>query len=355
MPVASGTSLQACLNLVRPLDAIAGQNSPQMVKEMLAVPNALKSPQNIGGLEEPRLISNDGKTLKYQLDYFAPNLTAQTGEIPDVCGLDPTANGTPKVSLDVTLTKGGYRNGKVSAEAYRALCESPVEVLSFEIMNAAHEILKEMSLEMVSDMAAACGTYISGTASSTTPKTLNLINSTGILNPAGALGIKREFDRHGITPLVLGGRTLQSARDMQAISNRAGGVGYEPDLWAFGMPIWSDFKVDEALAALEVGDQSYAIAWAPGSFRLLEGYNWQGVYEELQDPRVTKTTTEIYGYTFDLFTKYDPECSAFIWQLSKRWDLFAIPEAQYVAGQNYKSKLLFGIGIDAWTSAEWTT
>lgn len=355
MAVAAGTSLQACLNLVKPLDDIAGKNSPQFVEELLAIPTALKSPINTRGLEDPKVINVDGKTLKAQVDYFEPNLTAQGGAIPDVCGLDPTAAGTPKKSLDVTITKGGYRNGKVPQETYRAICEGPLEVLSFEIDTAAKEILKEMADDLYVDMAAASGAYISGTASSTTPKTINLISTDGNLNHAAAIGIKREFDRHGITPLVVGGRTLMSAKDIQMISNKDGGVSYDPKLWSMGMPMWSDFKIDEALASLEVGDQSYALAWAPGAFRLIEGYRWQGVYEELTDPRVTKTTVEMYGFTFDLFTKYDPECSQFIWQLEKQWDLFSIPEAQYVTGQNYVSKLLFGIGIGAWSATEWTT
>lgn len=354
MAVAAGTSLQACLNIVEGLERVAGMNSPQMVREMMGVTTALKSPVNNAGLAAPRLIGNDGKTLKYQLDFFAPDLTEPSAVAPDYCADTPAELGTPKASLDVTLDQVRSKSGMVSAEDYRTICEQPSDVLSFEIQDAAHEIIKWANKDLVGLMSAACGTYVSGVSSAATPKTLNLISSAGQLNYAGAVGIKREFGRHGKTPIVLGGRLIESANDLRNISNMNGGVSYEPSMWWNGIPIFTDWKVDDVLDTVPDGS-SFALAWIPGAFRLLEGNTNVGAYRELADPRVTKTVINIDGYDFDFFLEYDPKCATYVWTLTYRFGLFAIPEASYVSGQNYISKLKFEIGVGDWAYTQWTT
>lgn len=356
MAVTTETSLQACLNLIEPLENIVGGNSPEMVKEMTAVYSALKSPQNTAGLSEPRVISNDGKNLTVQYDYFEPDCTAVGTTEVDFCGLDPTEAGTPKKSLQFTFDNFVNRSGKISYEDYRAICETPNEVRSFELVNAAYECIREMNRDLYAQMLAY-GDTVGADNSATDPIGINLLNSTGNVNMAGLVKLKTYFSKYGNTPLTVGGVRMQQAQDIIRLASRTGGNTYDPVAILAGMPIWTDHMIDEVYNITldpteSVADSSYAVSWLPGAFRLIEGYNNVGIYEVLNRNEITRTTVEIMGVQFDLYTKFDPECMQFIWLLQKKYALFAVPQATYQDCEDYISKLNFTVGCGDWDCAQ---
>lgn len=353
MAVTTETSLQACLNLIEPLESIVGSNSPEMVKEMTAVYSALKSQQNTAGLSEPRVISNDGKNLTVQYDYMEPDCTAVGTAEVDFCGLSPVEAGTPKKSLQFTFDNYVNRSGKISYEDYRAVCERPQEVQSFELANAAYQMIREMSRDLYAQMLAY-GDTTGGVNSATDPIGVNLLNANGNVNMAGLVKLKTYFSKYGSMPLTVGGVKLQQAEEIIRLSSQTGGVAYNPTAVLAGMPIWTDHLIDETynitLDPTEaVADSSYAVSWLPGAFRLIEGYNNVGSYEVLNRNEITRTVVEIGGVGFDLYTKFDPQCMEFIWLLQKKYALFAVSQATYQACEDYVSKLNFAVGCGDWT------
>jgi len=355
MATTNVTSAQACLNLIEPLDSIIGSNAPNQVQENIAVLAALKSPQNVAGLREPTVTGNDGKNLRVQYDYFEPEcVDTEDAAIPDFCELAVTNTGSPRKSVGFDMAGGDWRKGVIEWADYKAVCANPSEVQSFEIANAGYQILRDMQGKIYPKMHAAGDKYFDGVSSAVTPRTLNLISDTGGVNLASFVAIKKYFDKHGKTPLMVGGTKLGAARDIIELSNRQGGVDFAPEAILTGMPIWTDHLIDEKVNAMSdpVGTDSHAIAWTPGAFRLIEGYNNVGDYE-IATELVTRTTVTLYGVDFDFYLKFDPECLKLTWLLAKKWDLFSMPQTLYQdCESSFTSKLNFKIGAGAWAASQ---
>lgn len=346
MPATLTTSAKACLNMVEPLERIIGSNSPDQIRENIAVIAALKSPQNTAGLKEPKVIGKNGKKLRVEYTYNLPDNTAPATEYQTLCDLNANEKGDP--SRTVTFDGLQYRSkgGKITYETYRELCSNPSETQAFEIKDAAYNILRDVATDLYTRMYASGGTYKDGTSSAVSPRTLNILTNEGKASLPIFAGIKRYFDKHGNTPLLIGGNDLATVRDVIKLSNKDGGVPYDPAMMLANMPIWTDHKIDETINSIPdpAINDSHILAFTKGAFRLIEAYHNVGIYN-ISTETVTHTTIEIFGVTFDFSLSFDAKCREVTWLLSKSYELFTLPQLAYASGENYVSKLNFKAGV----------
>ena len=347
MAVTKTTSLEACLNMIEGLGDKIGMNAPGLARESIALVRGLKSPENTSGLSDVRVIGNDGKCLTVQYDYFEPDCSPTNKEKLDLCNFEGEKTPNPKRTVTTTMDCVRNRSGFLDYNDFLKVCETPNEVASHALEQAALQIISDMSCDIYQQMAANVGVYpSSGDDSATATKTVNLLKPDGTLNIGAFAAMKGAFGRHVGDPIMFGGEMLKRAETIAEISSRTGGVDYNPDTILRGLPVFTDYKIDDALGSAP-GD-SYALLARKGAFRLIEGYTNVGIYEVLNDPHVTRTTTEIFGVGFDLYTKWDPTCMRFTWILQKQYDLFCLPADCYADCLNYVDKLLYKIGCGEW-------
>ena len=333
------------LKLRASLRSIIGQNSPDQVREQLQTIAALKSAQNTAGLANPVVTRADGKCVEYQYEYFKPDCSPTNKEAFNFCDDDFNADkGNPKTVVTASMDCVVSDSGTISWEQYRKMDEDPDAIQAHEVEQMALRLINDMSCHLVEAMRANVGSYpYSGDPSGVSTKTLPISTPEGNINKRAFSALKNNFRRHSKTPIILGGQEIMDSIDLLPLANTQGGVDFNPSTVLAGAPIFADYKVDETLDAANTGD-SYALAWVPGAFRLIEGYDNVGKYEVVNHPDITKTTIELFGVRFDFFLKIDHKCSTVSFALQKKFDLFCLPEACYDDCLNYTSKLLFKLG-----------
>lgn len=345
------TTADCCITISNALPNLAGELDPSSIREDIAVVAALKSDQNEAGLDEIRTQTRSGKTLTVEVPYRIPVCDTPDTDLKDICDYDPAGDSDDLLYASVDVDRAQSMGGKIAGAQFRTLCENAPERLARRLLNAATDIIRAMSDDLYGLMAADVGNYPkSGDASVlATTKTLNLLNENGDINKSAFALMKQQFKlmHTNTSPLMIGGHQFDLARTINDMANQQGGVDFNPNATIAGVNVWSDYKVDDAVEGVSPAVDSYALAWLPGAWRLIEAYDYIGDWEILNQPNVTKTTIQLFGLDFDYVLKFDPYCDEYTWILQKRYDIFSIPEAVYSACFNFNHRLLFKVGCGA--------
>lgn len=337
-------SARACLNITQPLKDIVGGLAPEELYEDLTLIRALKSRQNTQGLADVRTLSNRGKCLKVEVPYRMANCNDPAATAVELCNLEPTCRDSEKKYLTQELGKIRALPGCIEGEQFRKLCQNKDEEISWQIMQDAKDILRSIHLDLYTTMLSRMGNYPVSGDSSAVPATMKevlLINSKGEWNKGALAAIRTAMGRFSKNPIIIGGKKMALAQEIIRSANRDGGVDYNPDYLLNGSPLFTDYKIDDAIAGAT--DESFLFAFLPGAFRFLEGYKYVGDYEIFTET-TTKTVIRLMGVDFDFESHYDAKCDKYSWVLSKSYDLFDVPKEVYGNCQDLVDKLAFKIG-----------
>ena len=103
------------------------------------------------------------------------------------------------------------------------------------------------------------------------------------------------------------------------------------------------------IGTLEGDTDSHSLSWIPGAFQMLEWYKYVGYNEELGKEDYTETTMTIDGITYDWSLYYDKCDHVWKYELSKNYDLWAIPDAAYEPCWDFNMRLHFVLACGDWT------
>lgn len=345
------TTKDCCITISKALPDVIGELAPNNIREDIAVYSALKSNQNEGGLVPIETQNRRGKTLTVEVGYAPPSCATPATSAFDMCTGDPSLDSDDMNYLTVDVDQIQVISGKIGMAEFRSLCENYPERLARRLRDAALDIIRAMSDDLYTLMHPEVGSYPkSGDPSAlATAKTLNLLTDTMDINKAAWALMRQQFKlmHTNTNPLVIGGHKLDLSSEILKMANNQGGVNYNPSAVISGMNVWTDYRIDAAIEGVAAPVDSYALAWLPGAYRLLEAYDYIGDWEITDHPDVTKTTMEMFGIKFDFQLKFDASCETYIWALSKKYDLFSIAESEYSSCYNFNHKLLFKIGCGA--------
>jgi hypothetical protein len=256
----------------------------------------------------------------------------------------PVAEGGAQYEqIDVTVTGYIAKKFTLSNAQFEDVCYNKDPYLAKELERASKAVLRDMDKELISRANALMGNYTDGTSSLTSPKTLNLVNSSGAVNVATFPLVDAEYDGIGANDgyMVVGGRWLKMYNQLLKLSIGNTAIGLDatqlPDL-----QYYYDSNSDAVL------NECAALTWAKGAIQIIEPYRYTGNWEWFKENSV-RTTMVINGIKYDYAMEFDTCVDGGQWTvtLSKHFDLFYIPTAKYTCtgGEgNFKLKYLLGCG-----------
>jgi hypothetical protein len=340
---------EACLKMQNALDGT--KNAPGNIQEIRGMLGALNSPQNLtdspiidmGTLRGKGKPTASGTGVDLYVDYVAPQCDAVATSLNGLCG-DQTDRGDDRKSIDIVVDQIAAKSGEFTEAEFDTLCDTPNARQLRLIRKDAKDILNGMNKKLVELAYNQVGTYADGTTNSqTAPKTINILNGAGHVNPAATGTIANEhFMMHdGDAPIVVGGNIFNAAR----LTRQSGGLGAN----AIGananapQPVveYTDSHIDAVIQGLATTTDNYALSWSSGAMQIVEWFNYEGYKEKLHAPHYLKTTINIDGHKFDYTLRYDECNDKWQWELSKNYTLFYIPTAAYGSCMNGNRKLLW--------------
>lgn len=375
MAVQLSPSDLCCLNLQQALDGIAGENDPAGIREELGFIDALRSPGNTRGLIEiadkafpaksnPQ--TGQGSRPRVEIKYLKP--VNQSGSVntarAGLCG-DQDNSADPYDYMDFTIANTRAWGKDFSKDDFNALCEAPNERLAVEVKHVAWDILRAMNTQCITQAHALMGNYVNAAfdpSIGATAKTVNLLNPDGYVNPAAMTAVSSQFRKmHTNTPpIVVGGEILNIWRDtrlMAGIGSNARGANQNPGAVRAGIDAFIDYNVDTVVQGIETDTDSHGLSWTPGALRLLERYEYVDYKQEIGKEDYTETTINIEGWTFDFSLNYDKCTHTWQFELSKMFDLWAIPDAAYTQGASniwrFNRRLHWKFGCGAFVCADY--
>jgi hypothetical protein len=358
MAVTSASTARCCANLQIAINTDTAY-APDRTRLALGMLDGLRSPENRVGVDVRVATSafsgtggldgvNDN-TL--EIVYDLPDCVAASQTAVDVCG-DLTDEGDNRGYLSVTVEKVSARGGEFTLDEFDGICQTPNERLGIKLRQFARSIKKDIDTQLITAMVGCLSNYSDGTDSAdvvgTATKTLNILNAAGYVNAGEWAKLKSEYRKQFAVQdaIIVGGDVLAQYEDVLQLGGKgpnaigSGTVGLNP--------YFVDYQLDAGVAAAVGGasgpDSSFAISWLPGSAQFLD-YQENVGYKEYFYPQNTRTTITIDGMVFDYWLRFE-ECPTpkWKWVLSKRYDLFCIPEAVYAPCFNSNGKLLWMLG-----------
>lgn len=373
MAVAASSPEKCCLHLQQSLDTIAGENDPGSIRESFGFIEALKSARNTRGFTAVEANAFPGKAKpqagggaanrpRLEIEYLKPVArTAATSKL-GLCG-DQAASTDPYGYLDVTVDNTAALGGDFSKNDFDELCHGPSERLAIDVRNTAHDILRAINIQMITEAYAVVGNYVDGddSGAALTQKAIPLINGAGHVNPAAMAAVKSQFRRmHTQTPpIVVGGDILgiwTDTRVMGGLGANAIAASEDPRAIVAGADVYLDYDVDPTIQALESDSVSRMIAWTPGVWQMLEWYDYVGYKAEIGKEDYIETTIEIDGYTFDWSLNYDKCTHQWSYELSKSYDLFYIPDVAFAGDStvwDWNRRLVFQVSCGDFACANY--
>lgn len=363
MGLVNSTATNCCINLQIALESLTPNNlTPSEIRKSKGFLGALLSTRNRSGFQQATVTSNfPGKGIptagllpKVEVRYKKPNCSTTSTTVNGLCAVG-AATPDPYGYLEPEVTKVRSVSGSLTKEQFNRICETPDERLATDLAHAAEAIENAMNQDLILMQAAQLGKYSSGVDSSTTPSTVNILNGAGYANPAALAVVSSEFRKMHTSerPILIGGDLLSTYQEVRQTGGLgANAIGANPN--AGGYDIFTDFEVDVQMQALLGDTDSHMMALLPGASQLLEWYKYVGVHEELGKDDYVQTTIDINGVTYDYTLNFE-KCDGGVWnwELSKRFDLWCIPDAAYAPCYDFNGKLGFKLGCGDFSCASY--
>lgn len=352
-----------CSTIQRQLVAL---NAPNTYNELrnYGLINALESPQNQAGID-PEIRNtlqglwgkgtiNDGSaTCKFKILVQKPTCGTATSGVATLCANSNTnALTEDRVQLDVNIGKSYHVEGKIEPTDVACLCNGTMsEAVLRELNIAAKKILTSVEADLVTTVQASMGDYINGTASLTSPRTLNLFASTAT---------RFEAQPVGWTPLMLEYAQMQTQGGVigvggNAVFNYLTALQLAPSLAGEyrlpqGINLWHDPSV-QGLA-----DETFTnplLTWAPGALWIMRYLdNANPAVNHVNDGSVDRSILNIFGHLFDFSVKRDAACDKLIWVLNYQYDLWNMPQSVFGSCLDTNQKQAYDIGCDVYECAD---
>lgn len=348
-----GTTAKCCLNLQQALDSISRQLTPDQLMEGLGMIDALNSSLNRSGFEavqsdtSPKGRPGAGTQPTIEIEYEKPECNAVQDTKEGLCWRtsDPTkypertdSRGYLSITVDELKSTGGW----FRKDEFSELCEIPSERLANRIRKEARDLKRAINTRLIELAYAYCGAYTNGDPSiGATTKSLNILNGAGHINPAAMAVVKSEYRKMHVAgpPIVVGGDILATWNDTRVVGGLgANAIGASQNSQLLGINLFLDYQIDAVIAGLEADTASHAISFMPGTFQILEWYDYVGYRSEAK-PDYAETTIVVDGITYDWSLRYDECEKAWSYEISKNFDLFAIPDEAYQPCWDFNHRL----------------
>lgn len=332
------TSKYCCITVQQMMDNIVGANTPNgIVLETYGFMDALMSNANTANTEVIRTESAAGKARptaltnrRVEVEFATRTCESTATSAAGLC--DSQTNADDDLSYDAVYVTQVRSNGfSLSKEEFRDLCENPSDRQARRIVNKINDLKRDINADLITSYIAGLGNYFSEPPpavpvdSGAAPKTLFLFDASGRTNGQAFMPMQRDYRRSNWrgTPIVVGGNLSWTWAQ-----SRPYFVGNEDGKDTTLAPVpfnwFGDFQVDQVF-----GDGlEHLLQWAPGVTRMVEWYQYEGIYEEIkEDYQETKLTVD--GFTVDFTVRYN-ECTK-VWDLSftKYFDLWKIPDEAF--------------------------
>lgn len=359
MAVTTTTTARCCANIQISLNETA-DFAPDRDNYSLGMIEALNSPANRDGFEVKRAVRQfdgisklDGSDdAVLEVKYELPDCVAASAAEIDICGT-LTSVGDTRGYLDVKVEQIAARGGTFTMDEFDAICDTPNARLGRMIRKFARSIKKEMDTKLIASAVTYLSNYSDGTDSAdvvgAATKLLNIVNSGGYVNAGEWTKLRSEYRKLFATQdaIIVGGDILAQYNDIAATGGRgANAIGASGNA-GIQNPYFVDFNLDgvvESAIAASGANDGFAISWYAGGLQLLELMENVG-YKEYFYPQSTRTTINVDGMLFDWRLIFE-ECPNPVWKfvMSKRYDLFAIPESVYTCAPTTNGVLLWKLG-----------
>lgn len=335
-------SLSTCCSVLQ--HQLVSLNAPNTFNEMrnYGILNALESPRNKAGIDQNLMtqlegewgkgkLDDDGEgvSCKFKLWVETPICATASNGVGTLCNNSTTNVPTnDNVQVDVKITRSKYMTGKIEPSDIKCLCQGTIaQNLNREITKAAKKILKSVNQDLATLIEAAMGNYIDGTASTTTPKVLNLFASSANIGwqvqPAGWTPLLLEYNQMQVNggAIAVGGDAVFAYQTSLNLAPSLAGAYNLPN----GVETWYDPYIQATFV-----DETFTnplFTWAPGALWLMRYLDNVNVEENhVTDPTVGRTVVNIFGQNFDLLIKRDAACDKLIWVLNYQYDLYQLPQ-----------------------------
>lgn len=338
-------TLYFCLNSQTRLDDILSEaaNPVNKIKDTLGTLAALKSSGNMQGWEALP-IQVPGRSRPSSTSNRKVALSGRVRSCPTVetTAIDYCAGTTAETTdlVDTEVQVGNYRGVTftIDRDLYRDTCDTAdgraADVISYKLLEAAQEILKQEDIDAVTALQAAVGDYFSGNNSaigSGTEATIPLYASTvpRVPQPGNLFLILNEYKRKGyvsgISPIIVGGTGFDRFNfDANFFVNNENGSDITRFPGSF-MP-YIDYQVDSIAAT----GANHALTWIPGHAQMLYWHDFvEGSPLRRSNGEITKTTVTLAGEEFDLVV-YDANCDDNVdITISRYSQPYVVPEATF--------------------------
>lgn len=329
MAVTNITPVELCLKMQQGLDTVSKSIPAEIATNGFL--KAVTSAENTAGLQDIATTTKDGKTYQASVKFNQPRCNTVTSSATNPCTA-VTVLSNPNKEFSVTVDELSTTLITLNKERYRTICDTYDSAFAFELGNAVRALRRDVNVRALTKLTTLTNTYFDGTSSalgSGTEKTIKVFNPEFKPNAMGWAAFKREYARKGyqdVAPIVIGGDPIENFKMAQAMF--AGNYDKTFDVTKINnISLYSDYELDV------IADDTYNhfLSWAPGHVRLLEAYNYEGVFRDVR-PEGVKETMIMDGFKFDV-SIYDPFCGSgdVTITLSKKWDLFTIPSTATAA------------------------
>ncbi len=326
---------------------------PTSVVQSAGFYSALNSPQNTQGYTALKdQVRNELATKdipndtfpKIVVTYEKPHCTDTSVDAPTSPCTYGSTTGAKYGSLDVKVE--GYKEVEftLTNAQFEQVCYGKDEFMAIEMRQKAYELLQDVNADLGVRVQSLMGNYTDGTSSLTSPRTLNILNSSLAPNPMIFPLLRAEYNRMGKNKGIMkvGGEYLGLYNDALAISVANTYTGLD----ATKIPML-DYYYDTTIDALNP-DGCTLLTWGAGAIQMLEAYRYEGTKSWIMDMSVRRTMA-VDGFEFDYSMEFDPCTSGGKWviKLSKSYDLFYVPENDFTCtkgGGNFKLQYLLGCG-----------
>ena len=337
MAVTNITPLELCLKMQQGLDTIVGQIPQEVATNGFL--KAVTSAENTQGLQDIATNTKDGKTYQASVKFNQPRCNSVTDTATNICTA-VTALSNPNKEFTVTVDEYSTTVMTLNKERYRTICDTYDAAFAFELGNAVRALRRDVNDRALTKLTTLTNTYFDGTSSAlggATEKTLKLFSPEFKPNAMGWAAFKREYARKGyqdVAPIVIGGDPIENFKMAQSMF--AGNYDKTFDVAKINnISLYADYALD----GIPADGYNHFLSWTPGHVRLLEAYNYTGVFEEKR-PEGVKTTMVMDGFKFDVAI-YDPFCGSgdVTITISKKWDLFTVPSTAVAACSGQRTVL----------------
>lgn len=348
MAVTTVSGLTCCKNLTTFLTN--EPNLPQTFVQENGMVFALKSNNNVRGYET--MLRDIEKSLsekalpntsfpKIQARYVKPKCTAGT-TATDVCTAIADS-ATPFGYLDVTVDGEVWVKETFTRSEYDALCYSMAEDEMIKLERLFQAAMRAMDADLIDKAEALMGNYFGTTTSSlSAPRTLNLVDAKGAVNPMAMQVIRNQYTRMGASGWIgVGGVYMDTYKNALALSVPNNSTGLDATKLK-DESIFFDSQLDGLTAAAGCG----LLTWANGTLLLVEAYRYDGDRYLYTDYDIRETRT-YKGIKFDFTMHFDACTDQYVFTVRKNYDLWYIPTAAYSClgtGVNMKLQYVLGCG-----------